>query len=94
MVRDFTWRTTRDRDENWAENVEVDADDLKHVWFMVDHFHSLKGLAHTYLTFEFGDGTCLSFSFETRREKTSATIRGMGCGVPTNFISWLGLSET
>ena len=69
MVRDFTWRTTRDRDENWVENVEVDADDLKHVWFMVDHFHSLKGLAHTYLTFEFGDGTCLSFSFETRREK-------------------------
>ena len=69
MVRDFTWRTTRDRDENWVENVEVDGDDLKHIWFMVDHFHSLKGLAHTYLTFEFGCGTCLSFSFETRREK-------------------------
>jgi hypothetical protein len=69
MVRDFTWRTTRDRDENWAEEVKVDAEDLKDVWFVVDHFHSLKGLAHTYLTFEFGCGTCLSFSFETRREK-------------------------
>ena len=69
MVRDFNWRTTRDRDEHWVEEVKVDANDLKDVWFVVDHFHSLKGLAHTYLTFEFGCGTCLSFSFETRREK-------------------------
>ena len=69
MVRDFTRRTTRDRDEHWVEEVKVDANDLKDVWFVVDHFHSLKGLAHTYLTFEFGCGTCLSFSFETRREK-------------------------
>ena len=68
-VRDFVWRTTRDRDENWADEVRVDLNDLKDVWFIVDHFHSLKGLAHTYLTFEFGDGTCLSFSFESRREK-------------------------
>jgi len=68
-VRDFTWRTTRDRDENWADEVTVDAEELKQVWFNVDHFHSIKGLAHTYLTFEFGCGTCLSFSFESRREK-------------------------
>lgn len=69
MVRNFTWRTTRDRDEDWVENVAVKLDELKDVWFVVDHFHSLKGLAHTYLTFEFEDGTCLSFSFESRREK-------------------------
>ena len=68
-VRDFTWRTTKDRDENWADEVHVDLDDLKDVWFIVDHFHSIKVLAHTYLTFEFGEGTCLSFSFESRREK-------------------------
>ena len=64
MVRNFTWRTTRDRDEDWIEEVHVDAEDLKDVWFIVDHFHSIKGMAHTYLTFEFGSGTCLSFSFE------------------------------
>ena len=39
------------------------------MWFIVDHFHSIKGLAHTYLTFEFGCDACLSFSFESRREK-------------------------
>ena len=68
-VRDFTWRTTRARDENWADEVTVDAEAVKQVWRSVDHFHSIKGLAHTYLTFEFGCGTCLSFSFESRREK-------------------------
>lgn len=68
-VRDFHWRTTRDRDERWADNVPVRLDELKDVWFMVDHFHAIKGMAHTYLTFEFECGTCLSFSFETRREK-------------------------
>ena len=68
-IRDFLWRTTRDRDEAWQDSLEVDADEIKDVWFVVDHFHSFQGLAHTFLTFEFNDGTCLSFSFEARRRK-------------------------
>ncbi len=68
-VRDFFWRSTRDRDESWADTVEVRADEIKDVWFVVDHFHSIHGMAHTFLTFEFNDGTCLSFSFEARRRK-------------------------
>jgi hypothetical protein len=68
-VRDFFWRTTRDRDESWADTVEVRADEIKDVWFVVDHFHNIHGMAHTFLTFEFNDGTCLSFSFEARRRK-------------------------
>lgn len=66
-VRDFFWRTTKDRDESWIDEVTVDTEEIKDIWFIVDHFHSLHGLAHTYLTFEFNDGTCLSFSFEARR---------------------------
>ncbi len=66
-VRDFFWRTTRDRDEAWVDEVIVNVEELKDIWFMVDHFHSIHGMAHTYLTFEFNDGTCLSFSFEARR---------------------------
>ncbi|MDC0285786.1 DUF4105 domain-containing protein [Candidatus Poseidoniaceae archaeon] len=68
-VRDFHWRTTRDRDERWADEVKVDSEKVKHIWFVVDQFHSFKGMSHTYLTFEFKDGTCLSFSFEARRVK-------------------------
>ena len=48
-VRDFKWRTTKDRDERWADEVVVDADDLVQIWFVVDHFHAIKGMAHTYL---------------------------------------------
>ena len=68
-VRDFHWRTTKDRDEKWADEVTVDSTKVKHIWFVVDQFHAFRGLSHTYLTFEFFDGTCLSFSFETRRER-------------------------
>lgn len=68
-VRDFHWRTTRDRDERWDDEVKVRLDELDAVWFVVDHFHSIHGMAHTYLTFDFACGTHLSFSFETRREK-------------------------
>jgi hypothetical protein len=68
-VRDFFWRTTRDRDENWDDNITVSANEIKDVWFVVDHFHKIHGLAHTFLTIEFNDGTCLSFSFEARRIK-------------------------
>jgi hypothetical protein len=68
-VRNFFWRTTRDRDESWDAFVDVNADEIKDVWFVVDHFHKIHGMAHTFLTFEFNDGTCLSFSFEARRRK-------------------------
>lgn len=66
-IRDFFWRTTKDFDENWIDEITVDYEQIKDIWFVVDHFHSIKGLAHTLVTFEFNDGTCLSFSFETRR---------------------------
>ena len=36
-VRNFNWRTTRDRDEDWDENVKFDLREIKDVWFIVDH---------------------------------------------------------
>ncbi len=68
-IRDFTWRTTRDRDEKWDENVKFDLREIKDVWFIVDHFHKIHGLAHTFLSIEFNDGRCISISFEARRVK-------------------------
>ena len=44
-VRDFHWRTTRDRDERWADEVKVDSEKVKHIWFVVDQFHSFKGMS-------------------------------------------------
>ena len=68
-IRDFNWRTTRDRDERWDDNVRFDLREIKDVWFIVDHFHKIHGLAHTFLTIEFNDGRCISISFEARRVK-------------------------
>ena len=68
-IRDFTWRTTRDRDEKWDDNVKFDLREIKDVWFIVDHFHKIHGLAHTFLSIEFNDGRCVSISFEARRVK-------------------------
>ncbi len=66
-VRDFTWSGKRDHDSKWIDT-SVDVDDITDVWYVIDHFHKIKGLAHTMLTFEFGDGQFITFSFETRRE--------------------------
>ena len=56
-------------DEKWADEVLVDSTKVKDIWFVVDQFHAFRGMSHTYLTFEFENGTCLSFSFETRRQR-------------------------
>ncbi len=66
-VRDFTWEGKRGHNSKWIDT-KVDIDDITDVWYVIDHFHKIKGLAHTMLTFEFGDGQFITFSFETRRE--------------------------
>lgn len=66
-LRDFTWTSKRDHDGKWI-TTKVNVDKIVDVWYIVDHFHDIKGLAHTMLSFEFEDGQFISFSFETRRE--------------------------
>ena len=66
-VRDFTWKNKKEHNSKWIKT-KVDIDGIRDIWFVVDHFHKLKGLAHTMLTFEFEDGQFITFSFETRRE--------------------------
>ena len=39
--RDFTWRTTRDFDENW-DNWSFDMKDLKDIWYVVDYFQKMS----------------------------------------------------
>ena len=66
-VRDFSWKNKREHDSKWI-NTKVKIDEIVDVWFVIAHFHKIKGLAHTMLTFEFKDGQFITFSFETRRE--------------------------
>ena len=56
-VRDFTWRSSKDHDVKWVTK-NVDATKIKDVWFIIDHFHRLRALAHTMISFEFEGGSC------------------------------------
>ena len=85
-VRDFHWRTTRDRDEKWADEVLVDSTKVKDIWFVVDQFHAFRGMSHTYLTFEFEDGTCLHFPLKPAVNEARSITRGQACGVRMNCI--------
>lgn len=67
-VRDFNWRTSRDHDVNWSDEI-FDLDDLIGMYYIVEYIHKVRALAHTMLTFEFRDGRFLTCSFEVRRQK-------------------------
>ncbi len=44
-----------------------DLNELESVWFGVQHFQSLKGVAHTFISFGFRTGEYLAISVESRR---------------------------
>lgn len=67
-VRDFAWRTTRDFDARWTTE-EYRLDELVGVWYFVEHFHKIRGIAHVMLSFEFAGDRFAVCSFEARREK-------------------------
>jgi hypothetical protein len=71
-VRHFDWHTAdRGFDERWAEET-YDTEELVGVWYVVDHFHRLKGMAHVLLSFEFAGDRFVTCSFEARRTKGQA----------------------
>lgn len=67
-VRHFKWGASRNVEAAYADET-YDTEKLVGVWYVVDHFHSLKGLAHVMLSFEFEGERYVTCSFETRRTK-------------------------
>jgi hypothetical protein len=67
-VRHFVWRTSRDFDACYADET-YDVGDLVGVWYVVEHFHWIRGVAHVMLSFEFSGQRFVTCSFETRRTK-------------------------
>jgi hypothetical protein len=54
--------------KEWVDVTE-NPKDIKRVWFILEPFSAWEVIGHTFLSFEFNDGTTLSFSVEARREK-------------------------
>ncbi|KND49203.1 MAG: putative membrane protein [Parcubacteria bacterium C7867-008] len=77
-VRDWTYGNGTITSKEWR-TVEVDPKAIKKVWFVTEPFSQWKAVGHTFLSFEFKDGTTLSFSIEARREagEDYSAIRGL-----------------
>ena len=66
-VRNFRYRSTSDFDLNY-ETRTYDISKLDSVWFIVERFGDIPGLAHTFLSFGFGD-EYVAISAEIRKER-------------------------
>ena len=70
-VRNFDYTAT----DKWTPRWELrtyDLDQLRSVWFIVEPFSSIRGPAHTFVSFGFGDGDSAHYvgiSVEVRKEK-------------------------
>ena len=67
-VRNWTYGSTTITGKGWSE-VQVNPKEVTRVWFMLEPFPYWDAIGHTYLTFEFSDGTALSFSIEAHMER-------------------------
>ena len=71
-VRDFDYQATDRWTPRW-EDRSYDLDSLSSVWFAVEPFSDVRGPAHTFVTFGFGDSLAaaryVGISVEIRKEK-------------------------
>lgn len=66
-IRNINYRTTRDFDLAFYDRT-IKLDDVESAWLVISPFGSF-GIAHTFVSFGFKDGTFLSISIEIRRKK-------------------------
>lgn len=79
--RNNVYRSESDFDVNF-ENLEFDISRIRRVWFVVQRFTTMEGIAHNFLTFEYTRDSKLAYfsvSVEIRREKEESfsPVRGL-----------------
>jgi len=70
-VRNVDYASVTDMTPHW-EDRSYDLNRLQSVWFVVEPFSSIRGPAHTFLSFGFGEGDSAQYvgiSVEARKEK-------------------------
>jgi hypothetical protein len=77
-VRNFDYQAVDRWTPRW-EDRRYDLDSLSSVWFVVEPFSSLRGPAHTFVSFGFGDSSFVAVSVEVRKERGEQfdPVRGM-----------------
>ncbi len=66
-VRDWTYDGSTIVSREWR-NITVRPTEIVRAWFILEPFADVDAIGHTFLSFEFSDGTALAFSVEARRE--------------------------
>ncbi len=86
-VRDWTFSEEGPVTKDWI-TASVDANAISRVWFILEPFPEKKYLSHTMLSFEFEDGTILSFSVEARKEvgETYSAFSGLTKGYELIYV--------
>jgi hypothetical protein len=78
-VRDFMYASGTVLSKNWIATTTVRSDEIVRAWFFVEPFPLSPLFAHTFVSFEFTDGSALAFSIEARIEEGDhySITRGM-----------------
>lgn len=66
-VRNWTYDASGPVTKTWTD-LTLDAKKVTRVWFIIVPISSWKAVSHTFLSFEFADGSTVAFSIEARRE--------------------------
>jgi len=86
-VRNFDYQAVDRWTERW-EDRSYDLDSLSSVWFVVEPFSDVRGPAHTFVSFGFGDTTFVAVSVEVRKERGEHfdPVRGLLRGYELMYV--------
>ncbi len=87
-LRDFAWTSESQFEERYRTE-RYALDDVVGVWFVLAPFaEKWRGLAHSFISFEFADDRFLAVSVEARREEGEAysLVRGLLRGFETTYV--------
>lgn len=87
-LRDFDWSAPQGAQENYRTETFA-LDDVRQVWFVLAPFAKRwRGLAHSFISFEFSDDRFLAVSVEARRQsgETYSLLRGVWRGFETTYV--------
>ena len=87
-LRDFDWSAPEGSQENYRTE-DFHLADVRRVWFVLAPFaERWRGLAHSFMSFEFTDDRFLAVSVEARREtgENYSLMRGIWRGFETTYV--------
>lgn len=68
-VRNWNHNNDEVLSKEWIDEVSINVEDVKKIWFGYSGFSKIPVLGHTFLSFELGDGRVYTLSVEARREE-------------------------